>query len=568
MRDLLDRWADILTDDEPDLSSFEYESEQDLHRLHASSALEPILRLVPDLFAKFYKCMELTKQWWALARDTYPDTLFKRRRPSETDDSRISSSSCEVDTNTSGISEQNEMKTNQEIKKTEVMIIDNQKIISSLHEEIEALEKREEKFEILKETFDKVSIEMEEKKRQQKRLIIEREQLNADENKDSVANIGANLHFLEGHIRLLEFQHSLLLEDFMIQLEIRPSIIRFQDDARMHLEMAQKTQEKHMTHIQKIRESHVEFSSNEKREKQFEVKTPVSLVLESVTSSPENISVIITPEPLDRREVDKDKGITLRNNNPKLDLTDNGSLNNKEPRRYTKAPLPEKRDRKLDPSNKNITYRKDCTVQQRRTSRENVEEKSNVLKDTKNKQTVGPVLHQQEQNAPVISKQARRASIQKQHIPNASEPLRRTYDVSKMAKPPTKDTQRSNDTNHNKTDVKEHTTKLNSNSNVNNTKPTYKTSVRPVKPIVRVKSPEPTRRPHHNCGSHQQAEAPGRLIKKRAPESTLIRKTEDTTKIVPKKPVGKEPKQVMRSTKGNNNNVPVVTDTRPGLKAT
>ena len=49
----------------------------------------------------------------------------------------------------------------------------------------------------------------------------------------------------EREIQLLQFQQSLLLQDYMLQLEVRPSLIRFADDLRLRTQEAQQSLTEH-----------------------------------------------------------------------------------------------------------------------------------------------------------------------------------------------------------------------------------------------------------------------------------------------------------------------------------
>lgn len=60
---ILDKWEGLLSHDELDLNNFDPDSYHELMQFINYSQFEAVLRLVPDLFAKCYKCIDLSKTW-------------------------------------------------------------------------------------------------------------------------------------------------------------------------------------------------------------------------------------------------------------------------------------------------------------------------------------------------------------------------------------------------------------------------------------------------------------------------------------------------------------------------
>lgn len=67
LESLLHKWEGLLTRDDLDLNNFDPDSYHELMQFTNYSHFEPILRLVPDMFAKCYKCIELAKTWLRLS---------------------------------------------------------------------------------------------------------------------------------------------------------------------------------------------------------------------------------------------------------------------------------------------------------------------------------------------------------------------------------------------------------------------------------------------------------------------------------------------------------------------
>ncbi|GFO07082.1 hypothetical protein PoB_003358700 [Plakobranchus ocellatus] len=252
MQDVLARWADLLTQGEPDSTSFEPESEQDLLLVRTSSRTQPILRLLPDTFAKFYKCLELCKQWWVLAHEVYPHLPFQRRPPEEAEVSLELSSVGSHDW-----AEEKATLTDQVVLDTKEAIREINSEIEAVQEELEALSRREEKFAILTETYDKVGQDIEARTRERQQMLTHRDRLAQSGNqnaqlREDLAATEAGIRQLDGMLKLLDFQHSLLLQDYLIHLEIRPSIIRFQGEATLRLKEAQIQLEKQALNLEKL----------------------------------------------------------------------------------------------------------------------------------------------------------------------------------------------------------------------------------------------------------------------------------------------------------------------------
>ena len=255
MQDVLTRWAELLTQGEPDPSSFEPESEQDLLLVRTAFHTQPILRLLPDTFAKFYKCLELSKQWWVLAHDVYPDLPFQRHPPgdpgADLDQTHSpSEDSSDVDQDKANLPSQVVLQTKEAIRE-----INSE--IEAVHEELEALSKREEKFSILVETYDKVGQDIDTRNLERQQLYALRDRLMQSGQKDAsnreeLQQTEAGIRQLDGMIKLLEFQHSLLLQDYLIHMEIRPSIIRFQGEAALKLKDAQLQLEQQAVNLEKL----------------------------------------------------------------------------------------------------------------------------------------------------------------------------------------------------------------------------------------------------------------------------------------------------------------------------
>lgn len=262
MRDIVTRWAHLQEENDINIDDFDPESLQDLLLLQGTSAFEAVLRLLPDIFAKFYKCLELAKQWWLLAHQIYPVLPIYRPVPPVTSPSKDgtfddegsdggdaqSAAASPVVVAKDDVSFQEQLVSlNEDIHNTENMLL-------TFRNDLELLLDRERHFESLVEAYEKVTSQLDEKARERRALTAAREADSSSASGDirptssgrpdchpqeklmSATEQTRDKHLLEAaerEMQLLQFQQTLLLQDYLIQLEMRPSLIRFTEDLRM-----------------------------------------------------------------------------------------------------------------------------------------------------------------------------------------------------------------------------------------------------------------------------------------------------------------------------------------------
>ncbi|KAL8615567.1 hypothetical protein ACOMHN_016144 [Nucella lapillus] len=259
MQQILARWDRLMTEGEIRQEDLDAESQQDLQMLSGTAAFEPVLRLMPDIFAKFYKCLELLKQWWVLAHEIYPELPINRppTPSSEEDTPEGRVSRVESDLKLSALkgtpldqSYTDQAPVSEQLQKIEDNIQRKENTLQSLNDELKLLEERERYFESLAEAYEKVTAELEEQTRQRKELVIVREKetfppqnqmmdagatemTSASKPHANAEDLNERVARAESEMQMLQFQQSLLKQDYMVQLEVRPSLIRFADDLRI-----------------------------------------------------------------------------------------------------------------------------------------------------------------------------------------------------------------------------------------------------------------------------------------------------------------------------------------------
>ena len=266
MQRIMARWEQLLTEDEIQLEDLDAESQHDLQLLSGTGAFQSVLRLLPDMFAKYYKCLELLKQWWVLAHDIYPQlpinrppTPTVRGSPEGSADGARSRTDSGWSLSPPNEKAEDKVLVSEQLLKVGETIQVKTDLIQSLEDELKVLEERDRHFESLVEAHDKVTAELEEQTRRRKELAAVREketfpsnnqvvsqttdhrELSAKNSQGREDDVSVLLASTERAMQLLQFQQTLLRQDYMVQLEVRPSLIRFAEDLRIRLAEAQQS---------------------------------------------------------------------------------------------------------------------------------------------------------------------------------------------------------------------------------------------------------------------------------------------------------------------------------------
>jgi hypothetical protein len=170
MQEILKRWERIVSGEGIiDPQYLDAESQQDLMRLADTGSFEPVLRLMPDMFAKFYKCLELVKQWWVLAHEIYPELPIYRPPTPKASSTHLSPRDAkEREEGTDGdqtpdvehadaeaVSEL--VPVTQRLHQIEADIALKEDLLLTLGDEMQVLGERERHFESLVEAYEKVT---------------------------------------------------------------------------------------------------------------------------------------------------------------------------------------------------------------------------------------------------------------------------------------------------------------------------------------------------------------------------------------------------------------------------
>ena len=217
-------WDKIFTEGEFDVKYFDPDSFHELLQFANINDFEIILRLIPDIFVKSYKSVELAKLWWTQANILYPQLPLKRNTPksfqklAESLEEKIVQLDSDID------------------KEEELLMV---------HEsDLKALEGRESRFSELSHSCEEIEIRKNELGRQYNEFLVQRKSFSEEidylkEGTTKHRRISSALDKLSIQIpttaeqlKLLSYNYDILQEDFQIELEVRPTVIRYVEGLR------------------------------------------------------------------------------------------------------------------------------------------------------------------------------------------------------------------------------------------------------------------------------------------------------------------------------------------------
>ena len=243
LEDILTKWQGLLTEDTLELNDFDPDSYHELMQFSHYSQFESLLRLIPDMFAKCYKCIDLSKRWLEdsgafpqddpLTSTPIPDFLSE---PGDQDPA---------------ILEQNEKECLKQIKDLqrhiEIMnktIEDSETKLEQYNEEMNILAGRDERFETVTSEFNKIDalITMaagDYQKSKTEQYAVASKLRRCRKGSESYADLKSHLQRLDTKVsqnhwkmKLLEFEKAKVQDDYLVEIEVRPSFIRFVGDTK------------------------------------------------------------------------------------------------------------------------------------------------------------------------------------------------------------------------------------------------------------------------------------------------------------------------------------------------
>ncbi|KAH3741725.1 uncharacterized protein LOC127851548 isoform X2 [Dreissena polymorpha] len=251
LKSILHKWEGLLTEHDLDLNVFDPDSYHELMQFSYYLPFEPILRLVPDMFAKCYKCIELAKTWLKLSnvvlKDVPLDAAELERSIEEEQDVTPDGWNDDVNTDSAKTEEEfwEEVKRVQgQIESVTKSITDDEDLLEKYNEEMDVLSGREERFSSVTSQVEKIDslitlaageyqkAKIEQNAMANKMKNVQKGSSTYSEMKSKLRRLDSTVAENHWKVKRLEFERTLVREDFVVELDVRPSFILFMGDTK------------------------------------------------------------------------------------------------------------------------------------------------------------------------------------------------------------------------------------------------------------------------------------------------------------------------------------------------
>ena len=226
------KWDALLREEPLHMDCFDQDSYHEIVQFSQSSAFEPLLRLVPDIFVRAYKSVELAKIWWTAANKVYDFLPREHVHVSEYD----------------SIVEQ----LRSDVEQMEEEVRTQEALLASLEHDLRMLKTRENRCNVLGGEYDSVEARMKRASEQygelmeRRRRVLERLKL-LDRGTSTYRSAQVDVRKLNGQLDLarqqheqLSFKFDIIKQDFTLELELRPEFIRYVADVKEKMSEAKE----------------------------------------------------------------------------------------------------------------------------------------------------------------------------------------------------------------------------------------------------------------------------------------------------------------------------------------
>lgn len=213
------RWNLLFKEGLFDMNSFEDESLDELQIYSEFEHFEPVFRLVPDLFIKCFKSVQLAKSWWMIS-----SRLFQTQPSRQEIDPEFKKQIHQL--------EQNILSLGKKIQK-------ENSLLDYHREDLASLISQERRIGDLNRRFQEMEVRKHSMARKLNSVLLQREGLlqkleKAPRGTRTFANLERKMEEFDwkmwaydDQLKLLEFQCDLFESDYCLELEMRPHMIRF-----------------------------------------------------------------------------------------------------------------------------------------------------------------------------------------------------------------------------------------------------------------------------------------------------------------------------------------------------
>ncbi|XP_046363921.2 uncharacterized protein LOC124140419 isoform X1 [Haliotis rufescens] len=287
LEEVSERWDRLLMEDDQDLEDYDPESYYEVMECEEHTKFEAVFRLLSDIFAKCYKVIELSKQWWNLAHKIYKKLPLRRpvsrgwprcrershrsgdneeenpettQQEPEVDESAETSPSgaVEVEDEDFGhlihVPEPQKQQKQDRVTNIKARLFDLSYAIHELDQDLadhkvdlRKLDSRERRFQMLEILFGKVDANLEEiqekcrKLRAQRKVTAQKYSYTFRgtekyfDYREKLRRLDKKLMKYDNEIQLLVYKQNVVSQDYMLEMEIRPNFIRSYEDLRTQI---------------------------------------------------------------------------------------------------------------------------------------------------------------------------------------------------------------------------------------------------------------------------------------------------------------------------------------------
>ena len=252
LKDVLNKWEKLVGDAPLEEKDFDPDSQYELAQYGNCSNYDLVLRLVPDIFTKCYRAVEFARDWLKLAEKVYRGRLPLRTIYSK-DETLKKEKTIDIsreETVPTPISHEEVAKKYQqeindlESKMQEVAIVlkRHETELVKLTAEMNKLQKIDERVERLTTDFEQMDSQIENAQKMYSKCLYEREQAVGSigdtasgthlqlERIKKARELEIDLGRRHSEISMLEYRKSMIQEDYLLELELRPNFVYFMGD--------------------------------------------------------------------------------------------------------------------------------------------------------------------------------------------------------------------------------------------------------------------------------------------------------------------------------------------------
>lgn len=280
LEEAMRKWNELLEDGELKIEYFDDDSNHEVvHYLHCAP-FELVFRVVPDVFIKCYRALDLAREWIKIAEKIYKGRLPLRRKvkgpeEEEEEDEEEEGESTERDEEETVVAEQQQKEgvPEQEVpeqeedptqvaarnykshmKKIQSRIVDVTEVLqqheqqmTELTKEMAILKAREVRVDKLNANFENADSQLQTAQKEFTKYLNERQKtideiseipsgsIRHSELSKKADVLERELTKRRCELSLLEYQKSVVQEDFLLELELRPTFIHFVGDVQVRM---------------------------------------------------------------------------------------------------------------------------------------------------------------------------------------------------------------------------------------------------------------------------------------------------------------------------------------------